>query len=546
MTRARCDRGAVLPLVALLVPMLVVVTAIAVDLGRQRSDRRLAQAGADVVALDLIRIVEGRTLDQILSDPDTAVALSDSAARNGFTNAVGFVVNTLDPHISNVEWGVIPGDDEDGTAFVELNPLDPDDLVVVPTAVRVTAERTTDYFFQPGQKGVTRVAIATEDKTAGFQVGTRLASVSSANSVILNAVLGGALGGTANISALDYSGLIGSQLSLGDLAAQLGFGSPDELADATVNARDFYLAGATLMQNQGNTAAASAFTGLATTVSSTTTLNMANVVDIQQGGSDAAASAGVDAFSLITGSAYAINGTSTISVPGLTVALPGVGSTTMTLDITEQPRIVFGREGVSASTRQASLTLTPTINTLTVGGLVRITGTLPLTVQLAGGTGTLSDIDCGRPGITVGLAPRPVSTTQTLNLSIRTLLGIQVATATGVGVNVTTQGTSNGASFLHPTEFLPDVGSGTMVPANSTSLGITGAANVTAGNITVLGVLPVPVPTVVNALNSLLAPMLPAIDAFVVDELNDLLGLNIGGADLGALDMTCRSVKLVG
>ncbi|MEQ1787780.1 MAG: pilus assembly protein TadG-related protein, partial [Acidimicrobiales bacterium] len=113
MTRARRDRGAVLPLVALLMPMLVVVTAIAVDLGRQRSDRRLAQAGADVVALDMIRIVEGRTLDEILADPGTAVALSDSAARNGFTNAVGFVVNTLDPHISNLEWGVIPGDDED-------------------------------------------------------------------------------------------------------------------------------------------------------------------------------------------------------------------------------------------------------------------------------------------------------------------------------------------------------------------------------------------------------------------------------------------------
>ena len=122
------DRGAVIPLVALLLPVLLVMVAMAVDLGRQRSDRRLAQAGADVVALDMIRIVEGRTLDQVLSDPATSTALTDSADRNGFTNAVGYVVDLLQPHISNIEWGVIPSDDQDASGFVALDPLVPGDL----------------------------------------------------------------------------------------------------------------------------------------------------------------------------------------------------------------------------------------------------------------------------------------------------------------------------------------------------------------------------------------------------------------------------------
>jgi uncharacterized membrane protein len=51
----------------------------------------------------------------------------------------------------------------------------------------------------------------------------------------------------------------------------------------------------------------------------------------------------------------------------------------------------------------------------------------------------------------------------------------------------------------------------------------------------------------VSLLNtSLLNPLLPLVDAFVVNQLSTQLGLNVGGADIGALDMSCRSVKLVG
>ena len=82
-SRWRDERGLTLPIVALLIGTMVLMVSFAVDLGRQRADRRLAQAGADVVALDMIRIVEGRTLDQVLADPGTVTALSDSAARNG-------------------------------------------------------------------------------------------------------------------------------------------------------------------------------------------------------------------------------------------------------------------------------------------------------------------------------------------------------------------------------------------------------------------------------------------------------------------------------
>jgi uncharacterized membrane protein len=545
--RARDDRGLTIPIVALLLPILVVMVGMAVDLGRQRSDRRLAQAGADVVALDMIRIVEGRTLSEITADPATATALSESAQRNGFDNAVGYVTNVLEPHISNLEWGVIPGDDEDASAFVELDPLDPADADEVPSAVRITAQRTTDYFFQRGRGNVTRVAVATEDKVASFQLGTRLVSVDTASAALLNAVLGNALGGVLNVSVLDYEGLVGTTINLGALSGQLGFGSPEELADATVSAEDFYLAAAQVLADQGDTAAASVFDQAAAVVDSNATLTMGSILAIEQGGEQAAANGSIDAYSILQGSAYAINGSSTLSVPSLSVTIPNVTSTAMTLSVTQPPQVGCCRVGATATTSQATLGLTMNVNVALTPAL-RIVGTLPVQVVLAGGQGTLSDIDCGQPGISVALAPRPVHTTQTLSLSIRTLLGIEVARADGTAVDVTTQGTSNGASFLYSSEFLPDVGTGTMVPANSTSLGIANAANVTSGNITVLGVLPLgtTVGTIVTALNNLLNPMLTQLDSIVVNQLNSQLGLNVGGADIGAIDMSCRSVKLVG
>jgi uncharacterized membrane protein len=555
--RARGDRGLTLPILVLVMSTLIIMVATAVDLGRQRADRRLAQSGADAVALDMIRIVEGRTLDEVVSDPDTVIALSESAERNDFGNAVGSVVDAHTPRVTNIEWGEL-GDDEDGSSFVPLSPVagvdtdldGTDDLDEVPTAVRITAERTTDYFFQPGEKGVTRLAIATEDKRATFQLGTRLASVDTAQAALLNTVLGQALGGVLNVSVLDYQGLVGGTVNLGDLAADLGFGSPDELADATVNASDLYLATAQVMADGGNTAAASVFNQAAATVDSNAAVQMGDLLDFEQGGPEDQANASIDAFTLLQGSAYAINGTSTLSVPSLAVTIPNVASTSLALNVTEQMKTVTGRVGATGSTRQASTDLQVSLNPTTVAGL-RISGTVVLHVEIAGGTGRLSDIDCGRPGISVGLAPRPVHTTSTVDLDVSAtvpLLGtVKVADVVGNAANVTTQGTSNGASFDHPTDFLPDVGTGTMVASNPTSLGVAGAANVTTGSVTLLGIPLGPTSgAIVAAVNTLLNPVLTSLDTFVVNNLSTQLGLNLGGADIGAVDMTCRSVKLVG
>ncbi|UMG91066.1 pilus assembly protein TadG-related protein [Nocardioides sp. TF02-7] len=123
----RDDRGAVAVLVALLMPLVLVAGAFAVDLGLQRVARSDMQTLADVVALDLARELDGRTADQLR--PAVPGLLAASLARNddnvGGTPRLEADLGRLQP---------------DG-GFQEVGGAE------VPTAVRVRADTSVDFAF---------------------------------------------------------------------------------------------------------------------------------------------------------------------------------------------------------------------------------------------------------------------------------------------------------------------------------------------------------------------------------------------------------------
>ena len=531
--RARDDRGAVLVLVALVLPVLIVMTAFAVDLGRQRSIRRTMQARADIIALDLARLIDGRTVGQIEADSATEAAVVASAARNEVER-------------SKITYRFGHWVDTGNSGFFE--PLADTTMA---EAVEVRAQDEIDYFFRPGSGRADRSAVAENLAVAGFQIGSKLASVNTAQAGLLNGLLNGALNTNLALSAATYQGLVGSTINLAQLSSQLGFGSPEELADASVNAQDFYLATAQVLEQDGQTAAASVFESIGTGTDADAVVDMGDVFQFAAGGGRTpAAETSLDAFNVLTGSAYAVNGTNTIGINALELNLPNVGQTTTSLSVIERPRAIFGPVGTSITTSQANVALTQSIDTpsgLLIGGLVRVTGSISVRQQVAGAQGTLTDIVCGgTPGISVGVAPQPVATTAALTLSIRTLLGIEVARVT-TNLSATPQGQSAGAAFDYPTEFLPDVGTGTMVEAPTTPLGLQNLLQLQNADVTVLGILPLSLTNLVNGLNTnLLSPLFDTIDETITGPVAAALGLSIGAADIGALDMTCSSVRLVG
>ena len=160
-SRWRDERGLTLPIIALIIGTLDPHGQL------RRRPRTAAQrppprpGRADVVALDMMRVVEGRTYDELIADQTNVYAALTASAdaqrvhqrpsassappiptRRGSPGSSGAPSATLQTATPSTPFGT--GDDAD----------------VVPNAVRIRAERTTDYFFQPGEGTVTRYAVA--------------------------------------------------------------------------------------------------------------------------------------------------------------------------------------------------------------------------------------------------------------------------------------------------------------------------------------------------------------------------------------------------
>jgi uncharacterized membrane protein len=518
-------------LTAIALPMLLVMTAFAVDLGMQRSLRRTMQARADVIALDLSRYLDGSSANALRSSATTATAKQASANRNN-----------IDPVKVTVDWGNL---NAVGKFF--------SGTTAAATAVQVTTTGTVDRFFQLGEGHATRIAVATADGIAGFEIGTKLASIDATQALALNGLMSDVLNGSFNLTALGYSGAVGSTVELADLSTALGFASPTELAGANVNARSFYIATANVLQQNGHTAAAGLFNSIALQTDQNLTFDMGDLMQVDAGGEDAALAAGVDAFDLLQGSIYAINGTNAISIPNLNLNIAGLAATSLTLHVTEAPRFVFGRVGANRTTSQARVDLTPTISTNLPGlgllnTIIKLTASVPLSVSVAGAKGTLTAINCGASkSIQVGVDPQPVSVTAGITLDLKLLSLVPVADANIPASGYQLNGHTDAENFAYTSQFLPPVGTGSLRATSPTSLGLAGALNVPQAQIHVLSLpLGVSLSALTGALNTTLAGILGPLDTLLMGPLAHALGLTLGGADLGALDMLCGAPSLVG
>ena len=238
---SRDERGAVLVLTGFALVALLAFTSLALDLGYQRVVRRDMQALADVVALDLVRMVDGRTVTQIEADPLWLRGRNDSVARNADTQGDP---PTVTPVLGSV--------DPATRAFTPMTGSQ------VPNAVKVTAAANLDFKFRPGSGKAARSAIAGgDDATLDYQLGSFLAGLSTFQNGLLQRLLSQAFcpDGTgsaavncrAALDVLSYAGLVNTRLTLGALATQMGLGSADQLLASNVSVRELLQASAALL-----------------------------------------------------------------------------------------------------------------------------------------------------------------------------------------------------------------------------------------------------------------------------------------------------------
>lgn len=607
--RGRDERGAVIPMVALLLVVLVPSSAMAVDLGMQRVVRRDMQTMADVVALDVVRLVDGRTAAQIQAGynglPTLTNALARSVARND-DDVLGDVP-TVTAKLAHIDSATGLLDTVSGGATREVSGTE------VPNAVEVTASGAVNFAFVPGRGGAARSAVAVPAPSACFRLGSYAVGVDTADSALLNTLLPGLLNNTTFSGTLvGYQGLAAADLSLLDLVGvnSLGVANPDALLDlGGLTLGQFYAAMASALQAQGgHTAEVTLLQALSTNANVTGTIRIRDVLNIVSGDT-AALAARFNVLDLVVGAAYAANGSHALGVPKLAVQLPGVASLVTSLLVGEPPRLACGGKGkATAQTGQVDLTVagdladaSTTIAGLTtplgvLGSLISgvlngvVSGTVTAATHvaaeahLAQAKGTLTNIVCGdattvsnAEGIDVQVSASvlsSVSASETVRLTglldlkaALPLLGtVKIATISvdlsSTGSASTTQGTVTGTvSFRHPDDAYgapKSYGSGIVLNglANPT---LSPSAKVhitflpgygTSGDVNVTSIA-----GLATILNNLLATATSNVNSNVVSPLNSVvtpqlakqLGVRVGGADVFALPRpTCSDPQLAG
>ena len=372
--------GAILPIVALSITMLIGATAVAVDFGVLFHAKRKAQGAADLAAL-----VAAQTPGQ------ADAAVRRSLADNGFAT----------PSALTIESGIYVPD----ASLAAGSRFQPGGAT--PNAVRVTMATNAPLvfgrmFMGRDQLSIGAKATASRADVAEFTIGSRLLSV---NGGIANAVLGALLGTNVSLTAMDYQALAQAKLdafkTIDALATRAGVtaGTYDQALSGNASLPQVLGAMADAAIPSGaSTSAASALRALATAVSGSTArvplsglLGLGGLGGAAIGSSGGGRSLAVNAMTLLNGSAQLANGTRQVQVD-LSLNVPGLTSTKLTLAIGEQPQSVISvnGEGATIHTAQTRLLLEAKITApLGLGTLY-----LPLYAEAAQADATLTDIGC--------------------------------------------------------------------------------------------------------------------------------------------------------
>ncbi len=521
------ERGAVLIFAGLGLVISVLAAALAVDVGSVIWRKRDLQVVADLAAIDTAQALAGLGA---FNQTDAQLFAEESATRNDFDfaaagNRLVAVLGTFDATLD--------------PAFVPV--LDP----ALADAVQVTARRQVGYNFVPGSNTVTVDAVASfgGEPKAKFSIGSKLASLDARSSNVLGPVLTELLGVNPGLSAdaVTYQGLANSTVRLDDLAAELGFASVDDLLAGNVTVPQLADASAIILDREGTTDA-SVVTALGTIGAdgdSSLDANMGDLVDVEQGQGDAAASMAVNVLDLLTSAgqrARIADGTNVLNVP-LTVGVPGLASSSLQLELIEAPvPSVFGPVGTQATTAQMKTTLTTRIEVEAEVCVLVCTPEiliveLPVVLGAAGATGTITGIDCtvAPPDtpVDISVVTQGVTATARATAQLLGIVGTDVADAEFPAV-------AGGTTALR---FPKPPGDPTPMVFPSAIQSTPGSSTITTGLITdaQLSLVGLDAASLLDAVE----PVTTEIDEVIVNPLLDALGLSVGGADVRTLGVDC-------
>ncbi|KAF1041944.1 TadG family pilus assembly protein [Xylophilus sp.] len=335
------QRGSVAVLGAVWLSVGVILLA-SIDIGNLFWQKRELQKIADLAALAGAGVVKALDTDKCSGTTrETVVA---NAKANGWQSNPG---TSDDAEVYCGRW--------DKNAPVNEAATPPDYFAYGGTpknAVRVLARRNVPILFVFGsglasrQMEATATAALTEP-AAVLQIRNALVTVDTGKSVVLNTIIGGLLGGSLNLDAIGWQGLVDTHVTLLDYLDQLkanlglGAGTYDDVLNADATVGQLLQAAIDLLQRNTNTfgAAVTALQAIqAAAQAHPVTLRLSELLGVTTGASTAALGLDLQAFQLVQGLVQLANTKNAVSA-GLGVDVPSLVGAKVDLRIIESPRL---------------------------------------------------------------------------------------------------------------------------------------------------------------------------------------------------------------
>jgi len=562
------QRGAVSLMAAVLIATVAIGALVSIDVGFVFYSQRQLQKSVDLAALSGAQQLK-RADDLPTTTANVMASVAAAASQNGYPDAVS-------PGCADAAAGAAdgmrtclgvwdPADAVNGDGVRHFNP-GYDAATLSPNAVRVQGTLTVPLLFVlPG--GTSRqlhaeAIAAASPPVASFSLGSGVLNVSTANGIL--SLL---LGNTVNLSAADWSGLVGANVTLDQLRLQANAGTVNQLLDTTLSIQDFYALVLTAADKRsllgvalGSPATQLGLNGIGTTL----TLRRMLDLGVLTPAASSAAEVGLNVASLLTTAAYVARGTSAVSLDGLNLNL-GIASATGSLYIIEPPKVAVGParqlpDGswkTTASTGQIGLKLSLAAS-VGVGALANAALNVPLWLQVGTARGDLTQLQC---------AATPAQRTATINVSTHIAQACLAGTGTscapnGVPVNLVSVTLLGGALVSTSIASLPvpvqtsDAGGGNDIVLSPGGYARTSGSNplksavsnlLAALNPTFSIKLPALDLASVNAgdvLGLFLKPVADLLDEVVIRLLNTL-GISIANADVWLNGVDCNNAELV-
>lgn len=576
-SRISRQRGAVgIGLILLMVSM-VLFLAMAVDTGRLYMEKRKLQKQADLAALSLGR--SACYIDGINNKEALETLVKQNLAANGFdTTASNPTIEFGAAQISGNQWQFEPAS------------------TAVKSAGRVTLSKTVpgsliSQLYNPNDVTLSASAAVYKRMSVGFGVGSSTARLNP-DAGLLNALLGSALQGALSLDVASYKGLANTEIKLGSLlsamdkmallSVELSAGTLDQVLSTDISVAELIQASIDAVDENDvlDAAVLPALTQLDSLAKvSGLDLTLSDILELAAGADEemneeirrAALASHIALYDLITGAIYAAKGSNAIEIDSLNVdteGLLGLSLLALTVDATiiEPPKftvgvlpVVNGGSGTTVETAQVRLKvgLDLPLNVLSLPGILDTDLSLGLAIDAAKAEAELLDMtNCTQDGYQLKFGVKPALASvklgsradvdQPAKLSA-TVLGGTVNLDVNLSANISEPESSKSLLVVDAEHGdIPNVYSlNENISDNLDSLlsndSIIHVDTEITSNLGVLNILLVTVSDLIDALvsnvvggliSNLLAPVILLVSQQVLDPLLNLLGIQVGTADV--------------